>query len=854
MTAGSWSAACLAAAGIAAHSASGVGIVEQGDMWTVTNAHYAATFDGSKGGALVRLSVGGTSFGVAGEFVCGLDGQNETYDGRSHVLPVEFPQMTQKNVRRDAAERLPDGSLAVKLAWDAGDGMSVVQKCVFDESAAVRFGVRLSWNKPAAWAYYRLMSDEVDSEKCVFQPENRMFAGVNNASARSCLPRWKYLCDGRRAFGLVMLQRGDWDHFRFHSQMPARGWKRMTCLELRHAYLAGEAAPGGIDMAFALIATFDEVTAMETANALLKDVPEVQLTDLEPDGAHSKRRGGNGLTTTLVNNTGRHQKVRLVSEYDWSLDKTVPVADECVTLSPFERRRYHVRWRYPSQVEWGVAAKLAAYDMSGRLLDRRADVTAVTDFAPAAVGVSILTATMCCQDGFEDAWAERMKRMYIGLFEYYAWSPSTWDADRMRGMSPTADSWRPVSSDTRADRLPLTKKFVKGLVDSCHRNGVDVYAWVTLLTDFKMALAHPECFQYCRNGQLAIYSGDESGGERIAIAKLDPYDVGMARDWGEQMADSVDMFGWDGCRFDSGFVPHAPNDPLYHSLVGDVGADMESYNWKGVSHGKLYPDHDGTGCEALRAWRQAVARRHPDFVYGANIHATRKMFDYAPRYMKEQCSGRSMVLFEYLLDLCRKYPTYGRWAEELSDTVLRTRACGAQSIVGHITSLCEGSVGERLARLTCISSGSKWWGGPNEFRYWGSRRCVTQHATRFSEYFYSPDLKRANPGAVSVDAGGKVLWRPFAFERCTHEGREVAVHIVNADPDEFIVRKQLPPILRRNVAVSVAVRAGEKIKSAFALLPGMEPKAVRLPVDGTKVVLPVLDEAASVVVRISQSE
>lgn len=605
-----------------------VGIVEQGETWTVTNMHYAATFDGGRGGVLTGLSYGGKTFRVTGEFVCGSDKQDPIYNKRAHAAPQEFPQQSQK-IRREDVEQLANGALAVRLSWETAMGIAVSQKCVFDESPIIRFGVRLSWKSPVAWAYYRLLSAEVDPSKCVFQPENRRFPGVNNAAARSCLPQWKYLNDGERAYGLVMLPQGDWDHFRFHSQGGAVGWSQMTDLELRHGYLANAAAPGETEMAFALIATADAALAAKAVRDVLPDAPAVQLTDLEPEGTFAKKGGENGLVTTLVNNTEASQTVRLVSDYSWGLDKTVPVKDEQVTLAPFEHRPYRTHWTYPEEVEWGVTARLAVYDLAGRLLDRRADVTSVTDFAPAAVGVTCLNATMCCQDGFESAWAEREKRMYIGLIEYYAWTPATWDLDRKRGLSPVADSWHPVSECTAIDRPVLTKKFVKGFVDSCHRNGIHVYAWVTLLTDYQNALVHPEYFQYCANGQLCIYNGEVNERDRIAIAKLDPYNAETSRDWGDQMADSVDMFGWDGCRFDSGFVPHTPNDPLYHSLVGDASADLEAYNWQGIPQSKLYPNVDKTGYEALNAWRSSVGKRHPNFVFGANVYAAKDVRPFA---------------------------------------------------------------------------------------------------------------------------------------------------------------------------------------------------------------------------------
>lgn len=835
----------------AAASAQAVGVLRQDAKIVVTNGHYFATFDTRRGGSLTHLSYPGVrKFAVSGRFTCGYDGQNEKYEGRPQSAVRTIDQFSQPATAEVVCSD-PD-AVVLRFAWKLDGDDSCAQTVTCDDSALIRFEQVIKFSRPLGPAGYRLFSLDANPEKTVFLPENRNSSGVQINGQRSRHPCWKYVTDGNVAFGLVADSVGGWDHFNFFARTSSRDWGNMAQIEARHMPLADMACPGEAILRFGLVATRWKAVAFDAAQEALPSSPRVQLCDIEPDMVRCAVGGENGLRTTLVNNTKTRQGVKIRAELVRGLGETQVVREEKVTLAPREMREWTARWKNDMATEWGVASRVVVVGEDGAELDRRADVTSVSDKPQASTMFYIVNPGFCSQDGQEAAWADAMRRNYIGAYEYYVWTPSTWDPTRKAGLSPEADEWEPMSESSAGYRVTLRKKFLKELVNASHERGVSVYAWITGLTNYRMAYAYPDMFQYCRNGQLSIYAGKVFDKDRFAVAKLAPYTVEAARDWGEQMADSVDMFGWDGCRWDWSFLPCSPNDPLYQPLLLTAPEKLEWFNSKGESCYKLYPDQNHLAAELHDAWVAAVTNRHPKFITTWNMNASKGIFERNPHYM-DTLTKDGLGLFEYLLDIARKYPTYSAWSEVLTEDTQRARRNGCQSAVGHMSGkVNEGTVGERLAKMACVFSGSKWWGGPQEYRYWGAPRRSFAFAVRFAEYFYSPEFRQLPEGRraaeVNVDAGNrKVYWSPWVFERIRGEARDVLVNVLNADGSEYIVRRQPAIVPIEGLVVDMRPRPGERLVSAHALIPGDEPVAKALVLEGSRVVMPRFEEGASLV-------
>ena len=851
--------ALAVAISLAALGAEAVELVRGGTEWTVSNGRYKAVFNPAKAGVLTRIEYGKAVVNVPGSAVSvGYDGQPHTFNKRSHAALREVSQSALSNPTAEVVSETKE-RVSMKFAGSLPDGGTLALVVTCDDSPLIRYDVDLSWKDTMGELKFTLQSPSVKSSDAVFYPENRKFTAVWMNGARSRLPRWKYVSDGKRGFGLVMPEGTDWGMFNSIARVASKGkgWSALSAIQLVHSYLANETSPGSLRTSFAIIAAKDVASAFAAAAKELKSAPKVQLADIDPDKVFTKKGGSNGITTTLINNSGEAQEVRVKVELATGLADVRQVSDETLVLAPGEMRVYRKNWTFPKDFAWGVSSRVKVYDAkTGELLDERADITNVADRGLTASGVGIVNAGQAQHDGQEAAWADTFKRTYIGMVEYYVWSPSTWDPDRRAGQAPAADEWYPCTESQAGYRCKLTKKYVKGFIDACHERGIHVYDWITGLVNYRQAFAHPDKFQYCRNGQLQIYSGKVYGQDRFAVAKLAPYTIEDAVEWGEQMCESIDMFGWDGCRWDWGWLPSAPNDPLYLSEMQLDPSAFEWFDWKGRSSTELYPDPDTTGTECLKAWRATVAKRHPEFVYTTNMHATEDAFKSTPKYMNE-ASRDGMALIENRLNNTAKYSTYAVWGNVLTEDSMRVRANGSQCEVGHLHALCEGSVGADLARATCHASGCKWWGGPNDFRYWGNPHRTLPFAMRFSEYFWGLDFRLVpeaeRDARVSIADGGRLFWRQFVFERVKDGVRELVVHVVNTRPDEYISVLQPKPTPVLNLVAKARPAGGERLKEAWGLVPGDEPKAVKLAVsaDGS-VALPRLEETASFVFRFAK--
>ena len=839
------------AASTLAAAASGVELKESDERYVVANSHYELAFEAKHGWMLRSVAYGKDRRGVNLSISTSSDGQHEVFNGRPHDSPLEKSQASA-DVSAEVVSK-DSGRVVLRFKWKLPDGGDVKEIVTFDDTPVVRYDIGYSWVRSAYNLKVLMQSLQIKPENTVFLPENRNFTGVYMSGERSIMPRWKYMADGKFGVGLIAPYGEPWDHFDFQARTKTTGtaaWGPQTLIWLKSDALANRPSPGRGAFRFAAIFTKDASLAFRSAVEELKGSPSVQLCDIEPDKVFSEKGARNGLTTTIVNNTQDDKTVKAVVELCTGLDDVRKVSEETLTLKPGEMRVYRKEWGYPDGFEWGVASRVKIYE-GDNLLDSRSDVVSVSDRGFAAAGCGIINCKANGQDGAEVAWADNLRRQYIGMVEYYMWSPSTWDPDRKAGQAPVADVWSPVSEHS-SQKTRLSKKFLKGFIDNAHKRGIHVYDWITGLVNYRQAVAHPEMFQYAKNGQLLLYSGKVHGKERFAVAKIAPYTPEQAAEWGDQTADSVDMFGWDGCRWDWTFLPCAPNDPLYMNEIGLEPDKFTWYDWKGRPSTELYPDPDTVGTECLKAFRAAVHKRHPKFVDTANAHTSEAAFKATPKYMKERTRD-SLALNEYLMRFCGRHKTYRGWGDELAEANMRCRENGSHSEVGHISGFLENSVGGQLARYVCGAAGSKWWGGPADYRYWTAKHRSLPFAMRFSEYFFGLDFARFSPEdaekLLKVESATPLYWKPFAYERVKDGRRELICHIIQCDPDRIIFEKQPDVQAISDVTITAPIRFGKHVAEAWAMLPGDEPHAIRLTVNDDKVRLPKLEEAACVLFR-----
>jgi hypothetical protein len=312
--------------------------------------------------------------------------------------------------------------------------------------------------------------------------------------------------------------------------------------------------------------------------------------------------------------------------------------------------------------------------------------------------------------------------------------------------------------------------------------------------------------------------------------------VEAARDWGDQMADSVDMFGWDGCRWDSTFRPDVPNDPLW---TGEILKESW-YDHRGVPVEKLYPDPDLTCGQATSAWRKAVNKRHPKFVYGMNICSDPKVLKSRPAATKAQATDSLLLLEDMLYVNHEKFSTFQKWGAALAERTDCIRPFGAQSVVGSMWYPTRGSVSYDIANHIANSAGVKWWRRPH-FSLESGDREKNAFMIRFAEYYFDTAFRKNPATKVTAKNAERVCFAPFVRERIRNNTQEVVVPMVNLpDNSSYICQLQKTPSVRKNLVF----QCNKNISAAWLMTPQNPAKAIKLPVVNGKVTIPELQDAA----------
>ena len=820
------------------------------DGVTVENSHYKIFFDKKSGYTPVSVTVNGKKFTARGGAVVWFDGEPETYQKRypASEKPVYASAMkTEPTVLENSADRF------VVIFDRSFNGGTLKEKITFDNTEKITFELDFSYqNRPFMMEYpWSFWSISGSNGQGLFYPGARRDVAIRADYPWRKAPNWNYFYNSDLKFGFGMIAPVDGKDTAVvigNTQSSFDGFdsditmQKATTNQLRY-----KPVPGTSSMKFhVLCGNSTPEKAAEIAQTVLPEPQDFAVEDLWIEKLAVKKGGKNKVSAKLVNNTAsaRNVKVSVVCEY--GLMKSFVIApEETVTVPANSSVDYAREWNFPGDVEYGATVKLVCNDNGKKIV--KEDYCGASDSRERVVGYGICTPSFCHQEGSEKTWADAWKRNYIGLIEFYTWTKST-----IGGLAPEDDKWQPHTEleGMTSSVVTISKKFLQNFVKNAHDNGVMVYAWITGLVNYHYGLQNPEHIQYSANGQPCVYDGKIHKGKRFSVFKANAFSEEFAAKWGDEMADSVDMFGWDGCRWDWNFVPDLGNDPMLHSID-----TRDWYDHRGIPGRQLYKDADKVAAKAAKAWIDAVQKRHPDFQYGTNYSARQALVDRYPEHTK-QMSDNSLILLEFLISVWHPdRATFPKWAKELQDARERLRAGGCMPTVGTMYGLANGSYSKRMSHYISAAAGVRYWGYAS-FGLFDSEYEVNRYFTRFSEFYFNPDFapmaENLRKAEVKVDGHERVYSDILVYERKNGKKRDVTVHLVNLpDNGDYFCQRQVPPPVRKNTVVSVKPRQGEKLKKVFAAAPftGKErlPGMVELPVSGNSVTLPELDQAAVLV-------
>ncbi|MCK6487080.1 MAG: hypothetical protein L6R48_01855 [Planctomycetes bacterium] len=592
-----------------------------------------------------------------------------------------------------------------------------------------------------------------------------------------------------------------------------------------------------------------ELALAEAAGERLGDwmVPvrkAVEIIALTPTRLVFKPGEAETARVVLRNRSGAPSEVVLRTALATALDRQATAADQTVALAPDEVRAVELGWS-SGMLNAGATLRVEAV-VGGQVADRAEEVFALAD-SHVKVGQYVATNPWCNNTpGTDDTLIKNMRNNYFSAFEYYCWTPCPFT-----GLTPPGDSWVP-HTENMSFEITVRKDFVLGMVRKAHEAGLQVFPWMNGEVALPTGLTRPEHYRYSAGGQPILYSGQVWSGKRFAIAySASPYSEQASADWGRRLADSIDLFGWDGCRFDWEFTPTVVGDPMR-------AGETTWYNFEGKSSQELFPQPDRQGTAYLKAFRKAVAERHPGFRFGTNSGMSDEMWERQPEYSAES-SRDAWMWYEHLMGYTAKNSaTWTLWADRLVSAYRRTRPLGAQVGVGWMRDYPPGTVSHKLMHFAVLFSGYKWIGAWDRHDPLGEGWKCWRYAMRFAQYFYGNDFLFVDParlgGEIAIQGDAGAMWRPWVTERVAPGSREVLIGVLNTPPDAYVSERRPLPAPRTGLKARIALQPGERIASSHLLAPEPMPLAIALPAPGADgvIALPAIPWAAAVLVRIER--
>ena len=820
---------------------SAVTLTENAGNFTVSNDNYEVTCGKSTGFAVKINKVGKTAVPsalAAPEF--NIDNDLEKYDGRYNPSPASTANFRTKAVCKVLKNTPSEIQLEVSYNFYGG---KVTEIITFDNSCAVNYTVKAA-NNVRLFSHNFQVRMVPGDKKGIFLPDMKRVQGLWQSHGTAMEGAgWRAAWYGKKktGIGIAVPEHKDLRGIEYSMQGGIKdGWGTSRAkLTAVYGSLQKYGKTGEHSFNYTLLIGNNAKKIQETAEKIVGKAPENEIFSYTLKKLAVRPGEGNFIVTEIRNNSNTKADLTLKSTVSYGLDSEKSLGDFKISLAPNAFKTFEIPVKFPADLKKGAAVRSNLVDSDGKIIASAVDFCTVTDRTIRDTGFGIVNAAQAYQEGSEFAWSRNFKSKYVGNFEYYCWMPST-----IFGLAPEEDSWLP---HTEAHyNTPITKKFVKALNKEAKAQGVGVYSMVTGLWNYQKGIQHPAWLQYAKSGQPLVYNGRmRPNGARRATLKANMFYPDRAAQWGNEMADSIDMFGWAGCRWDWNFLPNVMSDPLY---MGEFVDDW--YDHKGIPQSKLFPDPDKTGVECLQAWRAAVAKRHPDFVYGTNYGSAEEEWKKTPGYHKESATN-SMVLFEDMLGYsAKKFSTFEKWGSELRKRCDLVRRYGASPVVGAMRGLNPGSISYDLAQYTSASAGVKWMiyytvdlldGEAERNRFF----------LRFAEYYYNPEFLQGKADNIKLENPAKVLWKTFIRERKTANGREIIMPLVNQpDKDDFICQHHPQMSSRKNLTFSVKPRKGEKIDSVWLMTPQSPEKAVKLHVKNGNFIVTELKNAAMILVRL----
>jgi hypothetical protein len=763
------------------------------------------------------------------------------------------------------------GELDMIRTWDSPVGR-MEERTTFDGNARrFRRRVILKTEKPLAEFYVEAKcTDKPVADRAIFYPEEQrvpasspMFtAGQPYMEARDPETRMGFGMQpvagaprqGRFAFGGP--ERGDDKH-------PLHAGRNYAGITLHSPVLSYQDVPAEHILEFIGYMTVKDQQPIEFS------IPDIALVKAWPLKMIARPDANNALEVEIRNQSGVERAVHLEITLRHDIDTELPFLNMDIPLPP------DATWEKKIGIDtsgllYGVEVVTTLSDQHSGIIDQRSEFFSVFDgYYRVSPLMEILNVGGA--RGVLAANVVHQRRGYAGVAEIY-----NWPRNSLFDMTPETDWYLGGPYYF----ISWSREYLKAYIAEAHRNGMGVVSWAQAMIEISDAMEYPEYLQYTAEGHfhsdrhLIFQDGAQQTQGVLPPGPVENMAVSVnfgipevSRRWGEEMAASCRMFGWDGVRFDGPaprFVPGQVADPLKWK-PGDTG---NYFDFEGNSLTRPASDEvDTASLRNMSTWLDEARKGNPKFELGMNIgHGINEDPDSGvdertalwqwPKSLAYAGEQQPMWLHEGALGITHpEWNTWDTWAKKLMQLFRATQKLGGVCTVGHLRGLPPGP--DRARSYTAFASGHRLaYTGSQEHQLQGNEKFhAAEFAVRFGEFLFAPDYELLPAGQEDVAVSGheRLLWQDFVRRRTIDGGQtEWVVHIVNRPQSDLIaVNDPFPPV-REETKVNFPDEIGQRVAGAWALLP-QPPRAVplnhRIEGDTVVVEVPKIDAFASVVLR-----
>ncbi|MGD0094232.1 MAG: hypothetical protein ABSE73_30360, partial [Planctomycetota bacterium] len=385
--------------------------------------------------------------------------------------------------------------------------------------------------------------------------------------------------------------------------------------------------------------------------------------------------------------------------------------------------------------------------------------------------------------------ARASRAEYDNAREMFAWAE-----DDMVGMSPADDYW--FSGQTC---YHMNKQSIQQLIRVAHQHGIAMVTygkfvmsgypgWKTAYdypNDHKSQYFYPTgmwegvnsiLLDRFRNKEFVPYANRPNvQGNRFEVWWQEFLPINpdatprMARIAAEEVVRSIEMFGWDGIRWDG--------HPRGGGPCGGSGGEFDLLA--------------ANRTQALvRYFKDIIAAKHPEFRHGYNylLIQDKPSYDWAyeDHELDELCRGGGLLMNESIGNASE-----GRTFEQIAQN-LQVEGDLCRERGGYFLGISYAASPRDL-----LIESALWSAGGA--RYYGAvGKCfeAKRYCTRYSQYSFDENLRRlvAPEKVLAPQAETRLWWQPFVYETPLDNGkRQLVVNLLNLPRQAKRPRKDDPP-------------------------------------------------------------